>query len=55
MTGSPTIANDNSNGYIGYDISVDPEVGFLAENGKDGTLPIQEFVAYTSRGQVFGF
>ena len=46
VTGSPTKANDNSNGYIGYDISVDPAVGFLAADGKDGTLPIQEFVAY---------
>ncbi|MDD1650376.1 MAG: rhodanese-like domain-containing protein [Methylococcaceae bacterium] len=44
VTGSPTKANDNSIGYIGYDISVDPAVGFLAADGKDGTLPIQEFV-----------
>ncbi|MGJ0483538.1 MAG: rhodanese-like domain-containing protein [Methylomicrobium sp.] len=45
VTGSPDIAND-SNGYIGYDISIDPEVGFLTVDGKDGTLPIEDFVAY---------
>ena len=48
VTGSPAKANDNTNGYIGYDISVDPDVGFLAAEGKDGTLPIQEFVDYVS-------
>lgn len=46
ITKSPASANDNSSGYIGYDISVDPEVGFLAVDGKDGTLPIQNFVDY---------
>ncbi len=45
VTGSPDQADDNSN-YIGYDISVDSEVGFLAADGKDGTLPIQQFVDY---------
>lgn len=46
VTGSPSEAND-SDGYIGYDISVDPEVGFLLDaTAKDGTLPIQNFVDY---------
>jgi rhodanese-related sulfurtransferase len=45
VTGSPSEANDATD-YIGYDISVDPEVGFLAADGKDGTLPIEDFVAY---------
>jgi rhodanese-related sulfurtransferase len=45
VTGSPSEANDATD-YIGYDISVDPEVGFLATDGKDGTLAIQDFVAY---------
>ena len=46
VTKSPAQPNDNSNGYIGYDISVDPDVGFLAIDGKDGSLPIQGFVDY---------
>jgi rhodanese-related sulfurtransferase len=48
VTKSPASANDNgsSSGYIGYDISVDPDVGFLANDGKDGTLPISDFVHY---------
>lgn len=46
VTGSPSKANDNGGGYIGYDISVDPDVGFLAADGKDGTLSIQAFVDY---------
>jgi rhodanese-related sulfurtransferase len=46
ITGSPTKANDNNDTYIGYDISVDPQVGFLAADGKDGNLPIQDFVSY---------
>lgn len=46
VTGSPQSPNDNTSGYIGYDISVDSEVGFLAGNGKDGVLPIQDFVSY---------
>jgi rhodanese-related sulfurtransferase len=45
VSGSPTEPNDSTD-YIGYDISVDPEVGFLAVDGKDGTLPIQGFVDY---------
>lgn len=49
VTGSPTQANDSSNGYVGYDISVDADVGFLAVDGKDGTLPIEDFVAYVEK------
>ncbi len=49
VTGSPTKANDSTNGYIGYDVSVDAEVGFLAADGKDGTLPIDEFVNHVKR------
>ncbi len=46
VTGSPSEANDSTD-YIGYDISVDPEVGFLLDNtAKDGTLSIQSFVDY---------
>ena len=45
VSGSPSEANDSTD-YIGYDISVDPEVGFLAVDGKDGTLPVQGFVDY---------
>jgi len=45
VSGSPTEPNDVT-GYIGYDISVDPEVGFLAVEGKDGTLKIESFVEY---------
>ena len=48
VSGSPKQANDNTNGYIGYDISVDSEVGFLAAEGKDGALPISDFVNYVS-------
>lgn len=47
VTGSPSEPNDKTD-YIGYDISIDPGVGFLAENGKDGTLPISDFVDYVS-------
>lgn len=47
VTGSPSEPNDKTD-YIGYDISIDQEVGFLAENGKDGTLPISDFVDYVS-------
>lgn len=48
ITKSPLTANDNSSGYIGYDISVDNiDVGFLLDSSqKDGTLPIQNFVDY---------
>jgi rhodanese-related sulfurtransferase len=49
VTGSPTAANQESPSYIGYDISVDPEVGFLAADGKDGQRPIQDFVDYVSQ------
>ncbi len=49
VTGSPVKANDSENGYIGYDVSVDEEVGFLATDGKDGTLPIGEFVNHVKR------
>lgn len=49
VTGSPAKANDSENGYIGYDISVDEEVGFLATDGKDGTLPIEDFVKHVNR------
>jgi rhodanese-related sulfurtransferase len=49
VTGSPTKANDSDNGYIGYDITVDEEVGFLAADGKDGTLPIEDFVNHVKR------
>lgn len=49
VTGSPAAANDSANGYIGYDITVDPEVGFLATDGKDGVLPIEDFVAHVQR------
>lgn len=45
VSGSPSEANDSTD-YIGYDISVDREVGFLAVDGKDGTLTIQSFVDY---------
>lgn len=45
VTGSPSEANDSTD-YIGYDITVDPEVSFLAVDGKDGTLPLQSFVDY---------
>ncbi|MCD2450485.1 hypothetical protein GO003_008800 [Methylicorpusculum oleiharenae] len=45
---SPTKADDNSSGYIGYDISEDPiDVGFqTAPNFNDGVIPIQEFTDY---------
>jgi rhodanese-related sulfurtransferase len=47
ITKSPLTANDNSSGYIGYNISVDPEIGFLLDQtAKDGTLSIQTFVDY---------
>lgn len=49
VTGSPAKANDSENGYIGYDVSVDSEVGFLATDGKDGTLPIEDFVNHVKR------
>lgn len=51
VTKSPTKADDDgaTSGYIGYDISVDPEVGFLAVDGKDGTKAIQEFVDYVEQ------
>lgn len=46
VTGTPSKHNDSTN-YIGYKITVDPvEVGFLATDGKDGTLSIQSFVDY---------
>jgi len=45
VSGSPSEINDSTD-YIGYDISVDPEVGFLAVDGKDGALSIQSFVDY---------
>ncbi|MBM3203211.1 rhodanese-like domain-containing protein [Candidatus Woesearchaeota archaeon] len=52
VTKSPTVPNDDGlssgSGYIGYDITVDEEVGFLAEGSKDGTLAIQDFVSSVS-------
>lgn len=46
VTGSPSEFNDSTD-YIGYDISVDPEIGFLLDSSaKDGTLSIQSFVDY---------
>lgn len=46
VTGNPSEANDSTD-YIGYDISVDPEIGFLLDSSaKDGTLSIQSFVDY---------
>jgi len=46
VTGSPSEPNDSTD-YIGYDISEDADVGFLlTDPKKDGTLPIQDFVAY---------
>lgn len=46
ITGSPSEADDSTD-YIGYDISADPEVGFLLDaTAKDGTLSIQSFVDY---------
>jgi rhodanese-related sulfurtransferase len=46
VTGNPSEANDSTD-YIGYDISVDPEIGFLLDSSaKDGTLAIQSFVDY---------
>lgn len=51
VTGSPTIADDDgaASGYIGYNISVDPDVGFLAVDGKDGVQDIQTFVDAVER------
>lgn len=51
VTGSPAAPNDtgSTSGYIGYDISVDPDVGFLAVDGNDGALPIQNFVSYVEQ------
>jgi rhodanese-related sulfurtransferase len=49
ITGSPTAPNQETATYIGYDITVDPEVGFLAATGNDGIHPIQEFVDYVSQ------
>lgn len=51
VTGSPKAPNDDgkTSGYIGYDISVDSDVGFLAVDGNDGTLPIQDFVSYVEQ------
>jgi rhodanese-related sulfurtransferase len=51
VTGNPAAPDDDgsASGYIGYDISVDPDVGFLAVDGKDGTLPIQDFVSYVEQ------
>ena len=46
ITGSPSQANDTTGGYQGYDISVDPDVGFIATDGKDGVIPISEWVSY---------
>jgi rhodanese-related sulfurtransferase len=48
VTGSPSVANDTGGAYIGYDISVDPDIGFLTVNGKDGIFPIQSFVDYVA-------
>jgi rhodanese-related sulfurtransferase len=46
VTGNPSEANDSTD-YIGYDISVDSEIGFLLDSSaKDGTLAIQSFVDY---------
>ena len=45
VSGSPSEANDSTD-YIGYDISVDPDVSFLAVEGNDGVLPIQGFIDY---------
>jgi rhodanese-related sulfurtransferase len=49
VTGSPAKADDSENGYIGYNVSVDSEVGFLATDGKDGVLPIEDFVVHVNR------
>ena len=46
ITGSPAKANDTGGSYLGYDISGDPDVGFIAVDGKDGAIPIQEWVSY---------
>ncbi len=48
VTGSPTEANDSTD-YVGYDISVDSDVGFLATDGLDGTLPIADFIAHVEK------
>lgn len=45
ITKSPTSANDNTSGYIGYDISEDADVNVQGVT-KDGALPIQGFVDY---------
>ena len=45
ITKSPTKENDNTSGYIGYDITVDPDVN-IANVDKDGALNIQAFVDY---------
>ena len=45
VTKSPLTANDNTSGYIGYDISDDPDVNVQGVS-KDGTLTIQSFVDY---------
>ncbi|MCQ8105774.1 rhodanese-like domain-containing protein [Methylomonas sp. SURF-2] len=45
VTKSPTKANDNTSGYIGYDISVDPDVN-IQGSVNDGTLNIQSFIDY---------
>lgn len=49
VTGSPTAPNQETASYIGYDISVDPQVGFLAVDGNDGIRNIQDFVDYVSQ------
>jgi len=56
ITGSPKCANDDGvttcpgqdepSGYIGYDVSVDQEIGFRDPDMNDGTIPIQDYVAY---------
>ena len=33
-------------GYIGYDVSVDQEIGFRDPDMNDGTIPIGDYVAY---------
>ncbi len=43
IAGSPSEPNDATD-YIGYDVSVDPDVSMGAVN--DGTLPIASFVEY---------
>ena len=45
ITGTPTEPNDITD-YIGYDITVDSDVGFLAQDGNDGALPLEDFVKF---------